>query len=367
MAGLDRARYSRFQELLERDGFDCYLACTPISMGYLADFFEAGGERLLFIASRPTGDPAMIVPALSGTQASHTGISDIRTWCDGEDPLHPFEALARDWNLKSAVIGVDDEMPASFLLPMQASLPAALFKCGGDTMADLRKCKTPIELSHMKGAAQIAEAAFETAIRSVAEGSSEAEVASKLFCEMAGRGGVPTFCIVGTGANGAEPHHQTGQTKLAQGDVVVIDWGCQFSHYHSDITRTVSVGPACDDAKHIYRVVYAAHMAAREAIHPGVPCEDIDTAARKVIEDAGYGDLFIHRTGHGIGLMGHEPPHIVKGSRSALEVGQCFSIEPGIYLPGKFGVRIENLVTVTNDGHESINLEPPAELTEICA
>ncbi|MBA3726713.1 MAG: M24 family metallopeptidase, partial [Armatimonadetes bacterium] len=141
--------------------------------------------------------------------------------------------------------------------------------------------------------------------------------------------------------------------------------GCHVDNYLSDITRTVCCGPASDEAKQVYRVVFKAHMAARAAIYPGVTCESIDQAAREVIEAAGYGEYFVHRTGHGIGLMGHEPPHMVAGSTSPLEVGQCFSVEPGIYLPGKFGVRIENIVAVTENGHESLNEEPAAELIEI--
>src|SRR5438477_10975414 len=149
MGSLNNERLRRFQSLLSQHGLDCYFACTPISMGYLAKFFEAGGERLLITAVRPAGAPAMIVPALSETHARATGIADIRAWKDGDDPMSPFEALGTDWGLKTAVIGVDDEMPAGFLLPMQKALPAALFKCGGDVMAELRKRKDPEELDLM--------------------------------------------------------------------------------------------------------------------------------------------------------------------------------------------------------------------------
>ncbi len=320
---------------------------------------------MLLMAVRPSGAPAMIVPALSETHARATGIADIRAWKDGEDPSLLFEGLATEWGLKTAVLGVDDEMIAGYLLPMQKALPAALFKCGGDVMAELRKRKDANELGHMRKAAAIADRALADAIIAIEPGKTESEIARVLLGSMMDGGAPPTFCIVAAGINGAEPHHNTSAYAIRTGDVIVMDWGCQVENYLSDITRTVCCGPASDEAKSVYRTVFAAHMAAREAIRPGVACEEIDRAARDVIEADGYGDYFVHRTGHGIGLMGHEPPHIVQGSTSLLEEGQCFSVEPGIYLPGKFGVRIENIVAVTSDGHDSLNEEPSAEIIEI--
>lgn len=320
---------------------------------------------MLIMLVRPTGEPAMIVPALTATHASHTGIADIRTWKDGENPAGLFQSLAKEWHLDAAVIAVDDEMPAGFLLPMQTVLPAALFRCGGEVMAQLRKSKDADELASMRKAAEIAEAAFEDLRSALKPGLTERQAVGILFEGMMKRGGPPTFAIAAAGRNGAEPHHDSDSTQIASGDVIVIDWGCQVDRYLSDITRTVAVGEPDPEAKAVYKVVYDAHMAARAAIRPGVPCEDIDAAARRVIEEAGYGEFFVHRTGHGIGMMGHEPPHIVSGSQSPLEVGQCFSVEPGIYLPGRFGVRIENIVTVTESGHESLNSEPPADLPVI--
>lgn len=362
---LNRARLDRFQKILADAGIDAYFACTPISMGYLAEFFESPHERMMFIAIRPNGEPVMIAPALSETHASQTGISDIRTWNDGDEPADVFASLASDWGLKTGVLGVDDETPAAFLIAMQATLPAALFRAAGDEMAQLRKVKEPQELEAMRRAASIADFALAGAFGGIRPGASESAVASILFEEMRSKGGTPTFSIVGAGANGAEPHHVSGPTAIANGDMVVMDWGCELDRYQSDMTRTVACGNASDEAKRVYRVVCKAQTEARAAIRVGVPAEDIDKAARSVIEEAGYGDFFIHRTGHGIGMSGHEPPHIVKGNVEPLAAGQCFSIEPGIYLPGRFGVRIENIVAVTEDGHESFNEEPSEELIEI--
>lgn len=320
---------------------------------------------MLLMVIVKSGQISVIAPHLSFTHAAHTGIEDIRCWSDGEDPGVLFEQIAIEKGLKTAVIGVDDEMPAAHLIRLQQALPAALFKAAGFVMAEVRKCKEPEELEKMRRAAHIADAAYHDSLVAIKPGKTEIDIQRVLISGMSDRGGVPTFCIVATGHNGAEPHHSTSATQLKEGELVVMDWGCSVEGYLSDITRTVCLGKASSDARKVYSIVRDAHMAAREAIRPGVPCQDLDKAARKVIVDAGFGDYFIHRTGHGIGLMGHEPPYIVEGSESPLELGQCFSIEPGIYIPGQFGVRIENIVTVTEDGHESLNEEPPVNLVEI--
>lgn len=182
---------------------------------------------------------------------------------------------------------------------------------------------------------------------------------------MAAQGGVPDFCILGAGANGAEPHHANDDTKLKSGDVVILDFGCSVDQYRSDITRVVAVGEAAEEAKHVYDIVYRAHHAGLAAVRAGVTSGEVDAACRKVIADAGYGEFFNHRTGHGIGIEGHEEPYIVGGSDLRLEIGDCFSIEPGIYLPGRFGVRIENIVTITENGPESLNEDPSPTLIEV--
>src|SRR5262249_54068418 len=150
--------------------------------------------------------------------------------------------------------------------------------------------------------------------------------------------------------------------RLKQGDVVIIDIGCRIEDYASDITRTIAFGEPDPEAKSVYETVYAAHRAAYDLARPGVACEEVDAAARSVIDRAGYGEFFIHRTGHGIGLSTHEPPYIVEGNRQPLREGMCFSDEPGIYLPGRFGVRIENIVTVTADGVKYLNEDPPEKM-----
>ncbi|MFY9232949.1 MAG: Xaa-Pro peptidase family protein [Fimbriimonadaceae bacterium] len=357
-------RIGRLAEELRGAGIDAIFTCTPISMGYLNGFHEGGGERFLTLAVRADGTTRMICPGLSATQARRSGIEDVRSWKDGEDPLAHFRQLAEDWNLRSAILAVEDDMPAYMLLQMQEALPAALFKPGQEVLAKLMRVKEPGEIELMRRAGKIADEALPAALRIIRPGVTELDVEEALMSEMRRLGGRPLFCIVATGANGAEPHHMSDETKIADGDVIVLDFGCTVDGYLSDITRTVCCGSASDEAKKVYDTVLRAHNAGRAAINSGVACQDVDRAARRVIEGAGYGEFFMHRTGHGIGMRGHEEPFIIEGNALPLAPGHCFSVEPGIYLPGKFGVRIENIVTCTENGHESLNAEPAGELIE---
>ncbi len=280
---------------------------------------------------------------------------------DGEDPGGPLLSLVKDLGVR-ATVAVDDTMPASQLLLLQTLMPDVRFVAGSPIAARMMRFKQQGELDSLFRTGGIADKAYEGVVGSIQSGQSEEAVAMKLSDLMAGLGGRPSFGIVAAGANGAEPHHHTDATKIQPGDVLIMDFGCTVDGYFSDITRTVAVGSAPAKAFDVYRVVHAAHMAARTAIKPGVTAGSIDAAARGVIEAAGYGEFFTHRTGHGLGLKIHEEPYIMPGSEVVLEVGDCFSIEPGIYLPGEFGVRIENIVTVTETGHASFNADPPAEL-----
>jgi Xaa-Pro aminopeptidase len=193
----------------------------------------------------------------------------------------------------------------------------------------------------------------------VLEGNTEARIAKALAATLVETGhDAALFWIVGSGPNGASPHHDPGEREVREGDPVVLDFGGRVSGYCSDMTRTVSVGDPSDEMKEVHEIVRRAQDAAFEAVTPGVPAEEIDRAARTVIEQAGYGHDFIHRTGHGIGLEEHEAPYLVEGNTELLQPGMCFSIEPGIYLDGRFGVRIEDIVTVTAKGATRLNHAP---------
>lgn len=365
MQTAERTRIERLIQELDSAGVEAFFAWSPVTMGYLQGFGEGGGERFLTLAVRNDGDVRMICPGLSETQAKREGIRDVRAWRDGEDPLVHFRELVDDWGLGSAMVAVDDEMPAQMLLRMQSAAPQAHFRTGSEILSKLMRIKEPQELAQMRKAAQIADEALAAGLAAIRPGVTELEVEDALSAEMRRLGGRPAFCIVAAGPNGAEPHHLSDETVIRDGDVIVLDFGCTVQGYYSDITRMAAVGKTPSEAEKVHEIVLRAHRAARNAIRPGVTAESIDRAARQVIEETGYGDKFMHRLGHGIGLRGHEEPNMVAGSSHLLEPGNCFSVEPGIYIPGKFGVRIENIVTVTEDGHDSLNEEPADELTVV--
>lgn len=344
---------------------DAFFAWDAVTLGYLHDFNEGAAERFSTMAINAAGETAMICPALSVNQAVRAGISNIRSWRDGEDPLALFKQLSEEWNLKSAIVAVDPEMPARMLLGMQSVLPAALFRHGENLVEALMRIKDASELDSLLKAGSIADAALPAALAALRPGVTEKDIESVLTEEMRRLGGEPTFCIIAAGGNAAEPHHYSDNTPINEGDTVIMDFGCLYEGYNSDITRTVCLGSASDEIKRVYRSVYDAHMSARETIRAGEAAENVDRAARKVIDEAGFGEFFMHRTGHGIGRRVHEAPYIVAGNQEPLRVGECFSVEPGIYLPGRLGVRIENIVTVTAEGHRSLNAEPAAEILEV--
>ena len=360
-------RIARLQEQLRSEGAALALLAGTDQMRYLTGWREGGHERFVGLCVPAQGEPAFVVPAMNAPQAQQTpaGITNVIGWDDATG-WHPgFEQLLRGWGIGAeSLLLIDDEMHSVHLLDIQALSPGIEARAIGKTMSRLREIKTDAELASMQRAADLIDTIFEEAVASLQEGMTELDLQS-CFYDAFKRYGTqasftPTACF---GANSALPHHHTGNTRLKRGDVMVIDVGCLYDNYASDITRTVSLGSPTDpDAARVYEIVNAAHWAAREAAQPGVSGEAVDAAARKVIEDAGYGKQFMHRTGHGIGLSTHEPPYINVGNTEPLLPGMCFSVEPGIYLAGKFGVRIENIVTMNSNGARSLNVDAPNAL-----
>src|SRR5439155_16127824 len=236
---------------------------------------------------------------------------------------------------------VEPAMPAAHLLGLQDALGGASFTSAGSLMASLRVRKDPQEIDALARAGAADDEAFTRICKERLEGRTEDDVSRSLRAHMVDAGhDEALFWIVGSGPNGASPHHEPAGRTLREGEPVVLDFGGRAGGYCSDMTRTVSLGePADAEVREVHAIVAEAQGAAFRAVKPGVPAEDVDRAARAVIEAARYGDAFIHRTGHGIGLDEHEEPYIVRGNTVALEEGMCFSIEPGIYLAGRFGVR----------------------------
>ncbi|MGE5829324.1 MAG: M24 family metallopeptidase, partial [Micromonosporaceae bacterium] len=251
---------------------------------------------------------------------------------------------------------ISDAAWAMHLLGLQRTLPETRYIALTDGLPMLRAVKDGHELARLAAAGAGADACFEEILGARFAGRRESEIATDLAALLRRHGHSQVdFTIVASGPNGANPHHRAGERVIERGDTVVLDFGGLRDGYGSDTTRTVSVGEPTDEVRTVYNIVRQAQQAGFEAVRPGSPCQEIDRIARRVITDAGYGEYFIHRTGHGIGVTTHEPPYLVEGEARPLVPGMCFSIEPGIYLPGRFGVRIEDIVTVTEDGGRRLN------------
>lgn len=358
-------RLNSVAQALRDHDVDALFVSGANALGYLHGLFESGHERFLTLAIRANGEVALICPGLTVTQARRVGISDIRSWTDSEPPMALFETLAKDWNLRTGVIGVEGQFRADHLLAMQHVLPAALFQTGDALMAAARAKKDDAEIHALRRAGAVADTIWEATWPQLKIGMTELQIQGLVQQQVLQHGAEITFCSVASGPGSAEPHHLNNDRPLAAGDVLNLDFGCALDHYQADITRCVAIGHASDKAQEVYRVVFAAHHAARKAVRPGVTGQQVDAAARAVIEQAGYGDFFVHRTGHGIGLEVHELPNIgPNDTHHKLEPGNTFSIEPGIYLPGEFGVRIENIVACGVSGDEclSLNAEPASDI-----
>jgi D-alanyl-D-alanine dipeptidase len=276
----------------------------------------------------------------------------ITGWRDGEDPYELASAAAPD----VLRVAIADRLWSTHLLSLQRALPDVRFEPASPIIGRIRAVKDQDELATLRSAARGADETFRQICTMGFQGRREEEVAADLADLLVQTGhDRADFTIVASGPNSASPHHEpTGRTILPR-DVVVMDFGGELDGYFSDMTRTVVVGEPPDGFAKVYDTILRAQGSACGSVEPNAPCQAIDRVARRVIDEAGYGDRFIHRTGHGIGLEVHEPPYIIEGNDWVLEPGTTFSVEPGIYLEGSFGVRIEDIVAVTDDGVERLN------------
>ena len=312
-------------------------------------------ERLTMLVLTIDAPPTLLVPVLErpDAEAAEGSVSvRISDWADGTDPYETASRLLR----ADARFGISDSAWAMHLLGLQTALPDTRYRALSQSLPMMRAVKDANELGRLSTAGAAADATYGEIVKVKFAGRRETEVAADLARLLREFGHEQVdFTVVGSGPNGANPHHEAGDRVIEQGDAVVLDFGGLMYGYGSDTTRTVCVGEPSAQVRKIHEIVRRAQQAAFEAVRPGVPCQEIDRVARAVITEAGYGEEFIHRTGHGIGVTTHEPPYMVEGEEQRLRRGMCFSIEPGIYLAGRFGVRIEDIVTVTNGGGERFN------------
>ncbi|WP_313673516.1 Xaa-Pro peptidase family protein [Mycolicibacterium sp.] len=342
------------------------LIITPgYDLRYLIGSRAQTFERLTALVIPASGDPTVVLPRLELAALRDSAAGDLnlnlQDWVDGENP---YDLLA-DALGGHARVAVTDSMPALHLLPLAERL-GAVPVLGTGIMAALRMVKDADEIDALRRAGAAIDRVHARVPDFLKAGRTEAEVAKDITEAIVAEGhSEAAFVIVGSGPNGADPHHECSDRELRTGDIVVVDIGGPVEPgYNSDCTRTYSIGQPDSEIAEQYAVLQRAQAAAVAAVRPGVSAEQVDAAARDVLTAAGLGEYFVHRTGHGIGLSVHEEPYIVAGNDQPLTAGMAFSVEPGVYLPGRWGARIEDIVIVTADGALPVN-DRPHDLTVV--
>jgi Xaa-Pro aminopeptidase len=341
---------------MERD-IDVLLITPSPDYAYLLGYRAPAMERLTCLVVPADGPPALVVPRLEeplarhelGATADHV---EIVAWDETDDPIRLVQTLVGG----ALRVGVQDQMWARFALRLAAALDPAQLVEAGPTMSALRRVKSADEIELLRRAADAADRAMVAITAERLSGRSEAQVGRRIRELLVQAGHEEAgFAIVASGPNSASPHHVPGERTIGHGDAIVLDIGGSRRGYGSDTTRTAFVGDPPAEFAALHAVLRTAQAAACDAVRPGITGAQLDAVARDVIGEAGFGDAFIHRTGHGIGLETHEEPYIVASNAEPLVAGNAFSIEPGIYVEGEWGARIEDIVVCTPDGGERLN------------
>jgi len=358
---MNNARISKLQAELQQRNLDLLILIPGNSLYYLSGLSFHLMERPTVCFFSATEQPLMILPELeqSKAEAGPVDITLISYTEDMESRMRAFSEANTRLNLSEKRIGIEPMNLRTFEeWLLQAAAPGVSFVAADDVVGSLRIIKDTREVGYMRKAAQIAEEAMRQTLPQIRLGMTEKELAAELVVQLLRAGSEPELAFspaVASGPNSALPHAAPSERKLQAGDLLLFDWGARFMGYCSDITRTFALGDIDPKLRKIYDVVKNANQAGHQAARPGVSGEVIDTATRKIIEAAGYGKEFFHRTGHGLGLDAHETPYIAAGESCPLAAGMTFTIEPGIYIHGLGGVRIEDDVVMTTDGSESLS------------
>ncbi|MEI4271282.1 Xaa-Pro peptidase family protein [Klenkia sp. LSe6-5] len=365
-------RLRRAREVADELDLDAVVVTPGADLRYLCGYAAHALERLTALVLPRRGEPLLVVPRLEApvVAASPAGALDLEllAWDETDDPFALVAGELRSrLGAAPTTLAVGARTWAEHALGLQRAVPGARLELATPVVDRLRAVKSPAEVAELA----LAGAAIDRVHARMAEwlrvGRTEAEVGADIAAAIVAEGHVAVdFTIVGSGPNGASPHHELSDRVVGAGDLVVVDIGGELpSGYRSDCTRTYVVGaPPDQETVDWYAVLQEAQAAACAAVRPGVTAEAVDAAARDVIADAGWGEAFVHRTGHGIGLDTHEAPYIVAGASTVLQPGMAFSVEPGIYLPGRHGARIEDIVVCTEDGARLLN-GGPRELVEL--
>jgi Xaa-Pro aminopeptidase len=353
-----RDRLARVRAAMAEQGVDTLLLSVGHDLPYLTGYQAMPLERLTMLVVTADSEATMVIPRLEAPRVEpQPGVFELHPWGETDDPT----AIVAKLTGPARSVAVGDQMWARFLVELLPQLPGVEFRRAVDVVGPLRMVKDSAEIDALAaaGAAVDRIAAELQAGRIPLVGRTEAEVSADLSARIVGEGHQKVnFAIVAAGENAASPHHHAGSRVIAENEIVLCDFGGTMNGYCSDITRCVFTGDlqsAAPDIAEAYAVLQAAQQAAMQAAVVGTPCEDVDRAARTIIAAAGYGDYFVHRTGHGIGMEEHEDPYIVEGNTRLLEPGHAFSIEPGIYIPGKWGMRLEDIAVAAVEGPVALN------------
>ncbi|WP_026576159.1 M24 family metallopeptidase [Bacillus sp. UNC438CL73TsuS30] len=347
-------RIEKVQRLLNEENIEAVIVTSPSNFFYLSGTWLDSHERLQAIVIPKLGKPAMIVHEMSKEEITGDGLFKNYFWKDGDPSLELLAKVLPD----NGTVSVDNLWPSSNLIQLMKLKKQLTFVEGTKVIGKARLVKDEQEIELLEKSGAVADEVLQQVIDFIKPGLTEKQVADELKRLFALKqvDQLSFNPIVGAGKNGAIPHHQSDDTLIAAGDMVVIDMGGIKDHYCSDMTRTVLVGgQATEEMQKVYEIVKQAQEEAVKAVRPSVPLKEIDGVARGIISEAGYGDHFTHRTGHGLGIEVHEEPFVTSDNNQLLEEGMVISIEPGIYLNGKFGVRIEDIVVVTADGCKRLN------------
>jgi Xaa-Pro dipeptidase len=356
-----KERIERLMETLTASPFDALALIPGPNLDYLTGISFHLLERPVVVLLSADHKPVFILPELEKAKAETSGL-DADIFAYGEDQAtweRAFAEGAEAFALAGMRVAVEPlRMRYMELQRLKKAAPEAAFESGEPVLESLRIVKSSDEITEMRQAVWVAEQALEETLKSVQLGMTERDLASELTLQLLRAGSdpdLPFAPIVASGPNSAIPHATPTERQLRSGELLLLDWGASVGGYVSDLTRTFAIGDIDPELVKIHGIVQEANEAARQAVQPSTPCGDVDAAARGVIDAAGYGDVFVHRTGHGLGLEAHEPPFMRQDNPRPLAAGMAFTIEPGIYLEGKGGVRIEDNMIVTEDGGESLS------------
>ena len=348
-------RLARVRRSMEEQGVDTLLLSVGHDLPYLTGYLAMPLERLTMLVVPRDGDATLLIPRLEAPRVEpQPGVFELLSWDETDDPTAIVAKLAGG----ARTVAVGDQMWARFLVELLPQLPGVEYRRAVDVVGPQRMMKDQAEIDALAaaGAAVDRIAGELQAGRIPLVGRTEAEVSADLSARIIAEGHQKVnFAIVAAGENAASPHHHAGSRTIREDEIVLCDFGGTMNGYCSDITRCVFTGEVAPDVAEAYEVLHEAQQAAFRAATVGTPCEEVDRTARAIIADAGYGEYFVHRTGHGIGLEEHEDPYIVEGNALPLAAGHAFSIEPGIYAPGRWGMRLEDIVVATETGPLAMN------------